>query len=101
MSPKKKQTPGKGKVPQTKVKTPKSFPFSKSQKKLYQKESADVQGKVQQVANIMLGLGNEILGRHIDDFAEELGIADDGFDYDVDPQKFRFVRRPKEDEEKE
>ena len=86
----------KGKVLPSKVDKPKAYGWTKTQKKLYQEIMAEAQEKAQSAAGIVLGAYNKVLGNAIDIFAEELGIADDGNDYDTDAQKFRFVRRPEE-----
>ena len=91
MSQKKKNV--KAKVPVSKVDKPKAYGWTKSQKKLYNELMAEAQEKAQSAAGIVLGAYNKVLGNAIDIFAEELGLTEDGFDYDTDAQKFRFVRR--------
>jgi hypothetical protein len=80
-------------IPKTKVDKPKTFNWTKSQKALYRELTIEAQKDAQQAAGIVLQAHNKNLARAIDDFAEELGIIDDGHDYDTDVQKFRFVRR--------
>jgi len=88
---KKKQTPKT--IPASKVDTPKAYGWTKSQKALYKEITGKAQASAGEVANVVLKIYNDVLGTAIDTFAEELGISDDGFDYDADAQKFRFVRR--------
>lgn len=94
---KKKQTPKT--IPMTKPDKPKAYGWTKTQKKLYKELIAEAQEKSQAAAVLVLGAYNKVLGNTIDVFAEELGIADDGNDYEVDAQKFRFIVRPEEPKE--
>lgn len=89
---KKKQTPKS--VPVTKVEKPKAIKWTKSQKALYRDVTTEAQAKANEGAGLILSVYNKILSIHLDEFAVELGIDDDGHDYDVDPNNFRFVRRP-------